>query len=285
MRYRIPRKLWLYWHQGWREAPDVVERCASTWQTLNPTWCIHWLDAASIAGEVRLPPVMEKLQPTLAARSDVIRIHLLRKYGGVWADATLWCARPLDDWIDSVTEPSRFFAYEKPGPRRPISSWFLAAGEDSRIIDLWCREVLHLLKKTHAHVRYGKIMGGKENGALFNNFLNPYAYYLSKRYRYEDLLIPTSADPEGNTYSWVHYLFQKLLDRNKEFRDLWESTPKLSADGPHLLLHGGYLRRPTDADAAAVRNRDANVIKLTHKVSFPEDVSGTLLDVLYRSAG
>ncbi len=227
---------------------------------------------------VRLPPVMEKLQPTLATRSDVIRIHLLRKYGGVWADATLWCARSLDDWIDSVvTEPSCFFAYEKPGPPcRPISSWFLAAGEDSRIIDLWQSAVRHLLKKTYAHVRYRKMMGGKENGASFNNLLNLYAYYLSKRYRYGELLIPISRN-----YSWVHYLFHKLLKQNEEFRGLWDSTPKLSADGPHFLHHEGFLSTPTARTAAVVRNRDANVIKLTHKVSFPEDVSGTLLGVLY----
>ena len=292
----------MYWHQGWCHAPDVVKRCVSTWQTHNPTWRIHLLDAASIAGEVRLPSVMEKLQPTyLASRSDVVRLLLLRKYGGVWADATLWCARPLDDWIDSVTEPSGFFAYDKPGPgpnyrgpigRRPISNWFLAASEDSRIVDIWCSGALHLLKKSYAHVRYRKMMEGRENGALFDIFSNLYACYLSKRYRYEYLLIPAPPpissppppDLEGERYSWPHVLFQKLLDRNKEFRDLWGRTPKLSAHGPHLLLHEGYLSAPTNESEAAISNRHANVIKLTHKEPFPEDVSGTLLGVLYRSA-
>ena len=274
----------MYWHQGWCHAPDVAKRCVSTWQTHNPTWRIYLLDAGSIAGKVRLPSVMEKLQPILQIRSDVVRLLLLRKYGGVWADATLWCARPLDDWIDSVTEPSGFFAYDKPGPgpnyrgppprRRPISNWFLAASEDSRIVDIWCSEALHLLKKSYAHVRYRKMMEGKENGVLFNIFSNLCAYYLSKRYRYEDLLI---------RYTWSHFLFQKLLDRNKEFHDLWGATPKLSAHGPHFLLHEGYLSAPTNRTEAVIRNRHANVIKLTHKEPFPEDVSGTLLGVLYRT--
>lgn len=291
MRSGIPRKLWLYWHQGWDAAPDVVRRCAATWRERNPTWRIHMLDAGSVAEKVEIPRVVERLQPPLVARSDVIRVHLLRKYGGVWADATVWCARPLDEWVDSVTEGSGFFAYDKPGPRRPvrtwprpISTWFLAAGEGSRIIVLWCSGVRHLLKKTYAYARYRKMAEGKGNGALFNRYFNPRAYYLSKRYRYGDLLIPTSVDPEGShQHTWPHNLFQRLLDQNREFRDLWESTPKLSAHGPHLLLHEGYLSTPTDRAVAAIRNRDANVIKLTHKVFFPEDLSGTLLDVLYSS--
>lgn len=294
MRSGVPRDLWLYWHQGWDNAPDVVKRCAATWRERNPTWRIHMLDGENVVGRIELPRVSERLQLTPMVRSEIIRIHLLEKYGGVWADATLWCARPLDEWVDSVTEASGFFAYDKPRPRRPtstrpnpprlpISSWFLTAREDSRIIVHWRSGVRHLLKKTCAWVRYGKMTGGEGIGVPFNQFFNLHAYYLSKRYRYEDLLIPTSADPEGDRCRWIHLLFQKLIDRNREFHDLWESTPKLSADGPHFLLHEGYLSTPTDRSAAVIRNGDANVIKLTHRVSFPEDLSGTLLDVLYRS--
>jgi Capsular polysaccharide synthesis protein len=37
------------------------------------------------------------LQPE--ALSDCIRIELLRRYGGAWADVTTYCLKPLDDWL------------------------------------------------------------------------------------------------------------------------------------------------------------------------------------------
>jgi len=90
----VPRTLWMYWHQGWRHAPDLVTRCAATWRAHNPTWEIRLLDAETIAETVRLPRATRALALPLPALSDVTRICLLRKYGGVWADATLWCMRP-----------------------------------------------------------------------------------------------------------------------------------------------------------------------------------------------
>ena len=145
---QIPKILFMYWHQGWANAPDIVKRCAATWQRHNPAWDIFFLDSASVLERVKLPPAVETLNLPLPALSDVIRICLLKKYGGVWADATLWCTRPLDDWIETVCSPSGFFAYEKPGPGRPISSWFLAASKECRIVDFWYSAACELLAQT-----------------------------------------------------------------------------------------------------------------------------------------
>ncbi len=147
---QIPKILFMYWDQGWANAPDIVKRCAATWQRHNPAWDIFFLDSASVSQKVKLPPAVKALNLPLPALSDVIRICLLKKYGGVWADATLWCARPLDDWIETVCRPSGFFAYEKPGPGRPISSWFLAASKECRIVDFWYTAVCELLVRTLA---------------------------------------------------------------------------------------------------------------------------------------
>ena len=44
-------------------------------------------------------PVLRKPSPPLQAKSDVIRVLLLHKYGGVWADATLCMTEGLEPWL------------------------------------------------------------------------------------------------------------------------------------------------------------------------------------------
>ena len=45
-----------------------------------------------------------------AAESDILRLYLLKKYGGVWVDATNLCRRPLDAWLPSAACEG-FFAF------------------------------------------------------------------------------------------------------------------------------------------------------------------------------
>ena len=281
---RVPRTLWMYWHQGWRCAPDLVTRCAATWRAHNPTWELRLLDAATIAETVTLPRTASGLDLPLPALSDVTRICLLQKYGGVWADATLWCTRPLDDWIETVTAQSGFFAYDKPGPDRPISSWFLAADSQCRIIDLWHAATVSLLAKTRAHARVRRVLDGAERHPLRLAFSRAITSYLSWRFRYGSLLIPTSDPPKHGDYFWFHYLFGALLEQNEEFRRLWAATPRISADGPHLLQRAGLLNPATNRTDAAIRNGRSNVFKLSWRVSRSDDISGTVLETLYRSA-
>lgn len=314
---QIPKILFMYWHQGWKNAPETVKRCAATWQRHNPTWDICFLDSTSAAEKVTLPPAVKTLNLPLPALSDVIRICLLKKYGGVWADATLWCTRPLDDWIEAVCNPSGFFAYEKPGPDRPISSWFLAAGKECRIVDLWhsavcdllaqtlantqdasgpaatgmecrvvdfwCSRVRRLLTKILVYMQHNRWLQKEEKSWLLNVISSLYKNYFLLHLKQGNPLLPTSENPRRGDYFWFHYIFAKLLEHDDEFHRLWASTPKISADGPHFLQLTGLLKPATVRTDFIVKNKFLNVHKLTHRVSVPEDISGTILDSLYRS--
>ena len=280
----VPRTLWMYWHQGWRRAPDLVTRCAATWRAHNPTWEIRLLDAETITETITLPRATRALGLPLPALSDVTRICLLRKHGGVWADATLWCTRPLDDWVQTATARSGFFAFEKPGPDRPVSSWFLAARSQCRMVDLWHAATVRLLAKTRAHARFRRVLTGADRQRRHRALSRAVAGYLSWRFGYGSLLIPTSDRPKRGDYFWFHYLFRTLLEQNEEFRRLWAATPRISADGPHLLQRAGLLNPATNRTDAAIRNGLSNVFKLSWRVSGSDDISGTVLEALYRSA-
>jgi hypothetical protein len=143
MRPDFPRVIWDLWLQGWRDPPEIVSACRRTWERHNRGWTLVPLSKESacrlLAGSDALRLVADKPLPP-EALSDVIRIELLRRYGGVWADATTYCLRPLDDWL-SERLTSGFFAFANPAPDRMLSSWFLAATTDNLIVAEWAMAV------------------------------------------------------------------------------------------------------------------------------------------------
>lgn len=138
---RMNKVIWTCWFQGRDQAPQLVQRCLSSWETQNPTWELRCLDSRLLQRYVDIPSFYGKII-THASLSDVLRILLLREYGGIWADATLLCNRPLDTWLDAYLEQG-FFAFARPpGSARPLSTWFLATEEHHLLVARWCARTL-----------------------------------------------------------------------------------------------------------------------------------------------
>ena len=137
----LQKTIWCLWFQGWANAPDLVKACGASWRNQNPDWKIHFLSRDSLETYLGPLPDLEVLlekNVRMDASSNVIRIELLSRFGGVWVDSTVYCLRPLDGWIHHAM-PSGFFAFNRPAPDRMLSSWFLAAEGGSYIIDTWRR--------------------------------------------------------------------------------------------------------------------------------------------------
>ena len=146
MNTEIPKILWLLWFQNWENAPLMAQKCKSTWIEHNPDWTIHFLTNENLPDfidmESVLPGFKDKNIP-LVSYSNMIRMVLLIKYGGVWADSTVYCNRPLNEWVQQCTAPSGFFAFANPGPDRMLSTWFLAATPGHTLVKKWYAECLN----------------------------------------------------------------------------------------------------------------------------------------------
>ena len=128
----------MVWLQGWDKAPEVALAALASWRARNPGWRVHALDRESLADflpAAELRRIDAPGRPPEAV-SDLVRLELLHRYGGVWADATAICARSLDEWLPECLEQG-FFAFERPGPERMVASWFLAASAGSYIVAQW----------------------------------------------------------------------------------------------------------------------------------------------------
>lgn len=128
---QIPRIIWMLWFQGWDRAPYVCRNCKKSFELWNPGWEVRALDekilpdvlgdyckqftAVCKANNPLAPLGMSWIPPASAA--DVLRLFLLQRYGGVWADATILCRKPLDEWIDDAAASADGFFCIRPRER------------------------------------------------------------------------------------------------------------------------------------------------------------------------
>ncbi len=132
------KTIWTLWLQGRSHAPGLVERCIASWERENPSWEVRCLDARTVGRFVKVDDVVDlrRSAVTAASLSDIIRLLLLHEYGGVWADATLYCNSPLDQWLDPFLGGG-FFAFGNPGPDRKLATWFIASEESTDLCAMW----------------------------------------------------------------------------------------------------------------------------------------------------
>lgn len=135
--------VWIVWFQGWDNAPWLQKQVANSWKVNNPTWNIQLLDMNRLKELIPEETVLfdETNDVTMAAKSDIVRLALLYKFGGVWADSTLLCMQPLDSWVTRALAPCGFWMYHGLGSNMDKSqgpaSWFIVSKKGSYIISKW----------------------------------------------------------------------------------------------------------------------------------------------------
>jgi capsular polysaccharide synthesis protein len=132
----LDQPIFVYWAQGFAAAPPLVRACLAQLHAANPGADVHELTDETIGGYVGLPPdIVAELGDNKTHFSDLLRLVLLEKYGGVWVDATCYVTEPLRPHIDRALERGSIFAFNYHGPY--ISSWLLASRPGSYAMHLW----------------------------------------------------------------------------------------------------------------------------------------------------
>jgi mannosyltransferase OCH1-like enzyme len=111
---KLPKIIWIYWNKPIEDAPSIVHYAVDTWVRKNPSWDVRVLSDASVADFVDIPP--HRVDRKIQWRADLIRMALLRDYGGVWVDATTFCARPLE--VASAFDGKRLLRVSRQPPRQ-----------------------------------------------------------------------------------------------------------------------------------------------------------------------
>ena len=144
------RTIYILWFQGFTHAPEVVKQCVRSWKQYNPEWRLVLLDETTLYDYVSIDyPDME-----LCHRADIVRMKLLSQYGGVWADATTFCHKPLNDWLPAYAT-NGFFVFDKPYSNLMISNWFIYAEPSNLLLQEWTSATLQYYQhRARAHTYF-----------------------------------------------------------------------------------------------------------------------------------
>ena len=137
--------IFLLWLQGWENAPWLMKQVAESWEMNNPDWKINYIDLENLKDFVNDIDYIYDSKKTITpqAKSDIIRLSLLKNHGGIWADATMLCMQPLEHWVHEAVEPAGIWMYHGGGYKGIIpkswgwASWFIVAKKNNEIINIW----------------------------------------------------------------------------------------------------------------------------------------------------
>lgn len=256
---RLARYLWIFWAQGEDRAPFVVKQCISSWRVLNPGWDVRVLDRASLRQTVNLEGLENRQDIPLQALSDIIRVKLLTIHGGVWADASLFCARPLDTWLPRHYQ-DHFFAFASERRDRVMTTWFLAGNAESPLLRQWTADMIGFwhANRFRGNTYWGrqlirKLMSLRKRHIVSNDIW--FSRLVLKRLR----LFP---------YPINMYLFERMLERNPPLKALWKNRTHLY-DTPAEYLQNRLGMNAAANDAA--RTFIAGPATPVHKLNWRQD--------------
>jgi len=133
-------KVWICWLQGMENAPELVRSCYQSVQANLKGRDIILITLENMTEYVQFPQyIIDKWQSgqiTDTHLSDLLRLELLIKYGGMWLDATVICTTAdIPDFY--FTSDLFFYQCLKPGRdghSTIMSSWLISASSNNKVL-------------------------------------------------------------------------------------------------------------------------------------------------------
>lgn len=106
MGQKVPKScIWVCWWTGLDSAPALVKRCINSIVERSGSHPVHIITKDNYEEFLNIPEyLLERLRSQeigLAHFADYLRVCLLYKYGGLWLDATIFCAdRIPEDYFE-----------------------------------------------------------------------------------------------------------------------------------------------------------------------------------------
>ncbi|NUQ82469.1 MAG: hypothetical protein HUU10_12725 [Bacteroidetes bacterium] len=266
----LPPVIWMYWHDGEGSAPQVVQTCIDSWRKLNPSWEVRLIDKTSLPhySDWTHPVIYDPIR-AIVANSNILRIGLLHRFGGVWADATCLCLRPLDEWIHGAIGAG-FFAFSNPAPDRLLSSWFLAAQPGNPLVEMWFSASVTFWNQNS--------FAKKPNAFLFNRVEKVLSSHRSRTRFWFNPIIRKGL--RYYPYHWFHYLFERMVATDEQAAFIWNQRHDYPADLPHFVQKHGLYRPMTEEIIAFFNRHLLPMAKLTWKIDAEKYKPGVVLHEL-----
>lgn len=136
--------VWVCWLQGLEQAPMLVRNCIrSIERQMNSSQQLLVLSARNYADFIDLPEIIiakwKEGKITNTHFSDILRIHVLARYGGCWIDATCYMTSPVPAEI--LQAPLFLFRTHGEFSYTYIQSCFMVSKPNNYVMRKWCAAI------------------------------------------------------------------------------------------------------------------------------------------------
>jgi hypothetical protein len=254
--------IWTYWEDGEVAAPPIAQLCFRSWRALNSEYDFIVVDRNSIDQYTDGLKEIDLFRPdiTVQKRSNLLRLALLDRHGGVWVDASVMCNAPLRDWLHEY-QTAGFFAFRHEKKSRDISTWFMASEANNPLTHAYFSAYRRNFTETYYKNQNKKFykVTIKTIGILLNRNCFLSQFWVHPAVRNTIKMYP---------YFHVHYTFNRVIRKDPLAREIWEKTKHLPRSlGRHVRV--GIEKNTSQEELAAfVDNRKSPVHKLSWRTNY-----------------
>lgn len=155
--------VWICWFQGEKNAPKLVQKCIESAKKNLPNKKIIILSDENLKEYIEFPSYIEKKYKKgvicPAHYSDLIRLELLKKYGGLWIDATVLVTQepPANFFEQNLFVYKNITTDNKSDISVKASSWLIYANKNNPIVELTGKLMQEYWKKKNIAISYNLI--------------------------------------------------------------------------------------------------------------------------------
>lgn len=202
--------IWVCWFQGIENAPKIVKRCVQSIEQCKEDYQVVLIKSDNFQEYVDIPPIiLDKWQRGIIDNthlSDILRIHLLARYGGVWIDSTCLMLSPIPKYILD----SDFFIFHSHGEFEYtlIQSCFIRCRKNNYIMRKWMAAIDNYWTQESIRINYFLLH------LIFVALLQT-----DEKFMKEFNNVPVVNDKE------MHFILEKMM-RGNEYSDELISTAR-----------------------------------------------------------
>lgn len=210
---------------------------------------------------------------TIQAFADVLRWRLLSMYGGVWADATLYCNRPLSDWLALELRESPIFVFRS-GEVALFHSWFIAAGSESLLVSAMAKAMNEFVCQYGGFRHYFELRGLWRIYKLIEWNVGRGNYFIWRSWLFRRVL-------KAAPYFFQNYLLGFLILTDRECKKEFDAIRIPWGEAPESLQKiSSNAQAPSVEAVVRLLDSQCPVQKLTLKRHVREWTEGGILDLL-----
>lgn len=155
----IPKVIWVFWWQGLEEAPPLVKQCMNRFNSV-PDFRVNVISKFNVNQFIDISDVIELLDKGciyVQTLSDIVRIRLLRKFGGIYCDASIYLVDI--DFFDYIVKEfsfysNRLYGYDSCVSQGLYSGFFIASFAGNPMFEYIDECMTYFIKKHRGIIDY-----------------------------------------------------------------------------------------------------------------------------------